>query len=57
MSDVFAVMVINRCIWNDNENNAFVSSKEDMFVTIKDRSMQFKVTHYANCGRRFENTK
>ena len=50
-------MVINRCIWNDNENNAFVNSKEDMFVTIKDRSMQFKVTHYANCGRRFENTK
>lgn len=40
--------------WKDNENNAFVDSKGDVLVTVKDHMMRFKVKCCPNCGRKFE---
>lgn len=39
--------------WKDNENNAFVDSKGDMLVTVKDKTLRFKVKRCPNCGKEF----
>lgn len=39
--------------YEDNENCAFVDSTGDMLVTIKDKSVRFKVKRCPNCGREF----
>lgn len=39
--------------WMDNENNAFVDSKGEVMVTVKDRLMRFKVNYCPNCGKKF----
>lgn len=40
--------------WKDNENNAFVDSKGEIMVTVKDHEMRFRVKCCPNCGRVFE---
>lgn len=39
--------------WKDDENNAFVDSKGDMLVTVKDKTMRFKVKCCPICGKEF----
>ena len=39
--------------WKDNENNAFVDSKGEMMVVVKDKLLRFKVECCPNCGNRF----
>ncbi len=39
--------------WVDNENNALIDGKGDMLITIKDRTMRYKVKFCPNCGRKF----
>lgn len=39
--------------WKDNENNAFVDSKGEILVTVKDRIMRCKIKYCPNCGRGF----
>lgn len=39
--------------WKDNENNAFVDSKGEILVTVKDKAMRFKVKCCPNCGKEF----
>ena len=39
--------------YEDNENCAFIDNTGDMLVTIKDKSMRFKVKCCPNCGREF----
>lgn len=39
--------------WKDNENNAFVDSKGEVLVTVKDHVMRFQVKCCPNCGRKF----
>lgn len=39
--------------WKDNGSNAFVDSKGEILVTVKDRIMRYKVKHCPNCGRKF----
>lgn len=40
--------------WVDDQNNAFVDKTGDMFITIKDKSLRFKVDFCPKCGRKFE---
>lgn len=40
--------------WTDDENNAFVDNRGDMLVTVKDKTMRFKVKCCPNCGKKFE---
>lgn len=40
--------------WIDNANNAFVDKTGDMLVTVKDKSLRFKVDFCPKCGRKFE---
>lgn len=44
----------NAIYWQDNENNAFVDSKGEMMVMVKDRLIRFKVKYCPNCGTAFE---
>ena len=39
--------------WKDNENNAFVDSKGEIMVVVKDKLLRFKVKYCPNCGRKF----
>lgn len=39
--------------WKDEYNSAFVDSKGEIMVTVKDRIMRFKVPYCPNCGRKF----
>lgn len=39
--------------WVDNENNAFVDSNGDLLVSVKGKTIRFKVKHCSNCGREF----
>lgn len=40
--------------WKDAENNAFIDSKGEVLVTVKDKIMRYKVKFCPNCGRRFD---
>lgn len=40
--------------WEDDENCAFVDSKGEVLVTVKDHIMRFKVKYCPNCGHEFE---
>ena len=40
--------------WKDNNNNAFVDRKGDMMVTVKGKTMRYKVKCCPNCGKSFE---
>lgn len=40
--------------WLDNENNAFIDSKGEMLVVVKDKTLRFKVKYCPNCGRKFD---
>lgn len=40
--------------WKDDENNAFVDSKGEVFVTVKDHIIRFQVKCCPNCGHKFE---
>lgn len=39
--------------WDDEENNVFVDSKGDMLVTVKGKTVGFKVKCCPNCGKAF----
>ncbi|WP_097005266.1 hypothetical protein [Lacrimispora amygdalina] len=39
--------------WEDNKNNAFVHSKEEILVTVKGETMRYKVKCCPNCGKKF----
>ena len=39
--------------WQDNENNAFVDSKGEMMVTVKDKLIRFKAKYCPCCGKKF----
>lgn len=39
--------------WKDEYNSAFVDSKGEIMVTVKDHIMRFKVPYCPNCGRKF----
>lgn len=39
---------------HDGQNNAFVDSKGEVLVTVKDKTMRFVVNCCPNCGRKFE---
>ena len=39
--------------WQDNENNAFVDSKGEMSIMVKDKLMRFKVKFCPCCGKKF----
>lgn len=41
--------------WKNNENNAFIDSKGEMMVVVKDRLIRYKVKYCPNCGRNFSN--
>lgn len=40
--------------YQDNENCAFVDSKGEVMVVVKDHTMRFKVSYCPNCGKRFD---
>ena len=39
--------------YKDSENNAFVDSKGDVLVTVKGKTMRYKVKCCPNCGKEF----
>lgn len=39
--------------WVDDENHAFIDSKGKMLVTVKDKTIRFKVKYCPNCGKEF----
>jgi hypothetical protein len=39
--------------WKDDENNAFVDSKGEMLITVKDKTIRYKVKYCPNCGNKF----
>lgn len=43
----------NPVYWEDNQNNAFVDSKGEMMVTVKDKTMRFQVKYCPYCGKEF----
>lgn len=44
-------------LWADNENNAFIDSQGEIFVTAKDKTIRFKVDYCPMCGHKFEKNK
>lgn len=39
--------------WKDEYNNAFIDSKGEIMVTVKDNIMRFKVDFCPKCGKKF----
>lgn len=39
--------------YRNNENNAFIDSKGEMLITVKDKTLRFSVKYCPNCGRKF----
>ena len=39
--------------WKDNESNAFIDSKGEIIVVLKDKLLRFKAKYCPNCGRKF----
>lgn len=44
-------------LWIDNENNAFIDSQGEIFVTVKDKTIRFKVDYCPMCGHKFGSEK